>query len=119
MESKLLLIASRVVKPLAVASISMVALSLMYRAIVRAGILKELNRDVYSLGKVLYFLVEEVPPPLGSSEPGYVPAYLTALQDTNMRSTILRAISHKASDRFQSVQELVESLRAGMQSSAL
>jgi tRNA A-37 threonylcarbamoyl transferase component Bud32 len=66
--------------------------------------------DIYSLGKVLYFLLQEVPPQLGSSEPEYVPAYLAKLEDASIRNTIVRAIQHNPSERFQSVQELMDSL---------
>jgi tRNA A-37 threonylcarbamoyl transferase component Bud32 len=66
--------------------------------------------DIYSLGKVLYFLLQEVPPQLGSSESDYVPAYLAKLEDTTVRNTIVRAIRHNPSERFQSVQELMDSL---------
>src|SRR5262249_39109788 len=64
--------------------------------------------DIYSLGKLLYFLLLEVSPPFGSSEPDRVPIYLQAIDDEQLRNVIHRAISQRAEDRFQTVSEMVQ-----------
>jgi tRNA A-37 threonylcarbamoyl transferase component Bud32 len=66
--------------------------------------------DIYSLGKLLYFLVMEAAPPLGSSEPGRIPPYLEAVGDESLRRVIHRAISYRTDDRFQTVSEMVETI---------
>jgi serine/threonine protein kinase len=66
--------------------------------------------DIYSLGKLLYFLVTEVPPPLGSSEPERRPTYLETVQDENVSSVIHRATCYRSVDRFQTVSEMMRAL---------
>jgi tRNA A-37 threonylcarbamoyl transferase component Bud32 len=70
--------------------------------------------DTYSLGKLLYFLVVEAAPPLGSSEPDRIPPYLTAVGDENLRSVIHRAISYRPDDRFHTVSEMVQAIGLAM-----
>ena len=74
---------------------------------------------IYSLGKLLYFITQETPPPLGSTEPSRVPAYLAKIDDSQIRMTIHRPISHSPADRFQSVDFLVASFLSDKQEVAL
>jgi serine/threonine-protein kinase PpkA len=66
--------------------------------------------DIYSLGKLLYFLVMEAAPPLGSSEPDRTPPYLEAVGDESLRSAIHRAIRYRPDERFQTVSEMVKTI---------
>jgi len=65
--------------------------------------------DVYSLGKLLFFLLKEAAPPLGSTEGLHRPAYLAALPDA-YTAIVSRAIQHRASDRYATVDDLMEAV---------
>jgi serine/threonine protein kinase len=66
--------------------------------------------DVYSLGKLLYFLVTENPPPLGSTDETHTPKYLQSIDSPLVRAIIHRAIQDDAAARYQTVDELVRDL---------
>jgi serine/threonine protein kinase len=61
--------------------------------------------DVYSLGKLLYFLLTEKAPPLGSTESHYEPGYLKTIEPV-FAELIARAIQLEPGQRFQSVEDM-------------
>jgi tRNA A-37 threonylcarbamoyl transferase component Bud32 len=67
--------------------------------------------DIFSLGKLLYFLITEQSPPMGTSEPDRVPPYLKKIDDEVLRRAIHRAISYQPEDRFQSVSEMMSFIK--------
>lgn len=66
--------------------------------------------DIYSLGKLLYFLDQEKPPPMGSTEADVTPRYLFGVTDELVRTVIHKAISYESNHRYQSVDEMLEAL---------
>ncbi|HEX3514631.1 MAG TPA: alpha/beta fold hydrolase [Trebonia sp.] len=69
--------------------------------------------DIYSLGKVLNFLVTEEAPPLGSTSSVFDEddSYLIAkLPTPTLRRLVGRCIKFNPKNRFQSVEELLEDL---------
>jgi hypothetical protein len=65
---------------------------------------------VFSLGKLLYFLITEKSPPMGASEPGQVLPYLREVGDQRLESSIHRSISYQPEERFQSVSDMMKSI---------
>lgn len=63
--------------------------------------------DVFSLGKLLYFLLVQEPPPIGTTEPGAVPDYLGKVQLKKAREAIAQSISLSPENRPQSVSAMV------------
>jgi len=72
----------------------------------------DVTADIYSLGKLLYFMVTEVAPPLGSTEPTQTPPYLYAIESAGLRSAIAQAIQNDPARRFASVSEFVTVVQA-------
>lgn len=66
--------------------------------------------DIYSLGKLLVFLLTQAPPPPGSIGPRESPDYLKSIQPARFRSVIRAALQHNPSNRPQSVEGLIELL---------
>ena len=64
--------------------------------------------DVFSLGKLLYFLLMEKAPPIGSIDEGHEPNYLRQISPTPLRTGIQRALCTEALLRPQSVKELLK-----------
>ena len=79
--------------------------------LVHDTLIGEPSADIYSLGKLLYFLVMEEPPALGSTESNHVPQYLAQLDDKTIRQVIFKCINYNPKERFGSVQQLLQSLK--------
>jgi serine/threonine-protein kinase PpkA len=65
------------------------------------------SADIYSLGKLLYFLVAQKPPPLGSIEEGHIPSYLRDVRPTVIQAAVCAALRSQPEDRPQSVGALL------------
>lgn len=65
--------------------------------------------DIFSLGKFLYFLFTERPPPFGGIEVGEEPIFLSRdLPDADLRRVVATSIMRNPNNRYQSVQELLD-----------
>jgi hypothetical protein len=64
--------------------------------------------DIFSLGKLLYFLISENSPPLGSRNPADISA--NAIADADVRRVIATCTRHDAKRRYQSIAELLAEL---------
>lgn len=67
--------------------------------------------DVYSLGKLLFFLMREVAAPLGSTDGDRLPGYIEEMEERSIRHIIARAIQYKPEKRYQSALELLNELK--------
>jgi hypothetical protein len=65
------------------------------------------SADIYSLGKLLYFVMSEVAPPLGSIEGERQHDYLTAVEHPSLRKAIMRAIQYNPMNRYSSVHAML------------
>lgn len=63
--------------------------------------------DIFSLGKLLYFLISESPPPMGVTEKEQIPKYLEAIRPAIFGICIWRAIQQNPSERPQTVDDLM------------
>lgn len=66
--------------------------------------------DIFSLGKMLFYLVTEKPPPIGATDNGQTPLYLQAVPIPALRQVIAQATRANPADRYQTVPELLKSL---------
>lgn len=65
------------------------------------------SADIYSLGKLLYYLLAERAPPIGSTEPKSIPHYLDAIKLPRARNAIYLALQNDPHERPQSVEKLL------------
>ncbi len=62
--------------------------------------------DIFSLGKLVYFLVTERPPPMTSEAARLAASGL----DRNLRRVVTRCTAHDPGERYQSVDELLDEI---------
>ena len=66
------------------------------------------SADVFSLGKLLYFLMTESVPPIGGIEPNAMPAYLNKVELPRARQAIALALQNEPENRPQTVDALAK-----------
>lgn len=66
--------------------------------------------DIYSLGKLLFFLFREVAPPLGSTDGDSVPGYIGEIESVAIREIIAGAIQYNPDKRYPMVSDLLSDL---------
>lgn len=72
------------------------------------GLAAQVTCDIFSLGKLLYYLMMETAPPIGSTEEEHTPLYLREIEHLEIRAAISLALRGNPQERPQSVDHLMK-----------